>query len=147
MLHCSIATLFRSWFASLAVWLRTLVSQVRAQRHSRKACHIVFWHREIVGKKQLKKKKKKILDFENAWSPSWIFFKIQKKNFLFFFWNFFFLKYRHSAEEKIEPIFRFFRFLFFELWPFLCHSFEKSVNFRGKKIGPLERILQCFKID
>ena len=79
------------------------------------------------------KKKIFFLDFENAWVTSWIFFKIQKKIFLLFFWNFFFLKYRHSAEEKIEPIFRFFRFLFFELWPFLCHFFEKSVNFRGKK--------------
>merc|ERR1719154_532994 len=38
-------TLFRSWLASLAVGLMTLVSQVRAQRHSRIACYIVFFHR------------------------------------------------------------------------------------------------------
>ena len=38
----SVATLFRSWLASLAVGLRTLASQVRAQRHSRIACYIVF---------------------------------------------------------------------------------------------------------
>ena len=74
MLRCSIATLFRSWLASLAVGLRTLALLVRAQRHSRIACHIVFWHRKIVGKKKLEEKKN--VDFENAWSPSWIFFKI-----------------------------------------------------------------------
>ena len=38
----SVATLFRSWFTSLDVGLRTLTSQVRAQRHSRYACRIVF---------------------------------------------------------------------------------------------------------
>ena len=42
LLRCFGATLFWSWLASLAVGLRTLVSQVRAQRHSRIACYIVF---------------------------------------------------------------------------------------------------------
>ena len=42
LLRCFGARLFRSWLASLAVGLRTLVSQVRAQRHSRIACYIVF---------------------------------------------------------------------------------------------------------
>merc|ERR1719154_528334 len=82
LLCCSVATLFRSWLASFAVGLRTLASQVRAQRHSRIACHIVFWHRKIVGKKQLNWILK-------MYSPSWIFFKIQKKKK--------FLKYRQSA--------------------------------------------------
>ena len=45
LLRCFGDTLFRSWLASLAVGLRTLVSQVRAQRHSRIACYIVFFHR------------------------------------------------------------------------------------------------------
>merc|ERR1719154_452518 len=36
-------TLFRSWLTSLAVGLMSLVSQVRAQRHSRIACYIVFF--------------------------------------------------------------------------------------------------------
>ena len=52
MLRCSVATLFRSWLASLAVGLRTLASQVRAQRHSRIACDIVFRHRKILRKKK-----------------------------------------------------------------------------------------------
>ena len=50
LLRCSVATLFRSWLASLAVGLRTLASLVRAQRHSRIACYIVFRHRKIVRK-------------------------------------------------------------------------------------------------
>ena len=56
MLRFSVATLFQSWLASLAVGLRTLASQVRAQRHSRIACHIVFRYRKILRKKKLKKK-------------------------------------------------------------------------------------------
>jgi len=52
LLRCSVATLFRSWLASLAVGLRTLASQVRAQRHSRIACYIVFRHRKIMRKKE-----------------------------------------------------------------------------------------------
>ena len=50
MLRCSVATLFRSWLASLAVGLMTLASQVRAQRHSRIARYIVFRHIKIVIK-------------------------------------------------------------------------------------------------
>ena len=50
LLRCFGATLFRSWLASLAVGLRTLVSQVRAQRHSRIACYIVFRHRKMFRK-------------------------------------------------------------------------------------------------
>ena len=46
LLRCFGATLFRSWLASLAVGLRTLVSQVRAQRHARIACYIVFFPQE-----------------------------------------------------------------------------------------------------
>ena len=49
-LRCFGATLFRSWLASLEVGLRTLASQVRAQRHSRIACYIVFRHRKILRK-------------------------------------------------------------------------------------------------
>ena len=60
LLRYSVATLFRSWLASLAVGLRTLASQVRAQRHSRIACYIVFRHRKTLRKKKLKYKKKKI---------------------------------------------------------------------------------------
>ena len=50
LLRCSVATLFRSWLASLAVGLRTLVSLVPAQRHSRIACYIVFRHRKMFRK-------------------------------------------------------------------------------------------------
>ena len=50
LLRCIGATLFRSWLASLAVGLRTLASQVRAQRHSRIVCYIVFRHGKILRK-------------------------------------------------------------------------------------------------
>ena len=51
LLHFSVATLFRSFLVPLAVGLRTLASQVRAQRHSRIACYIVFRHTKISRKK------------------------------------------------------------------------------------------------
>ena len=50
LLRFSEVTLFRSQLASVAVGLKTLVSQVRAQRHSRIACYIIFRHRKISRK-------------------------------------------------------------------------------------------------
>ena len=52
------------------------------------------------------------------------FLQNPKKTCFVFFLDFFFLKYRHSTEKKIEPISWFFRSLFFELWPFLCYFYE-----------------------
>ena len=42
------------------------------------------------------------------------------------------MKDRQSAEQKEEPNFRFFRFLFFELWPFQCNFFMSSPQFSMK---------------
>ena len=76
-LRFSIAALFRSQLASHAVGLRTLVSQVHAQRHSRIACHIVFRHN---SNNFTFEKKKWIL----ICTLIWIFFKIKNKKFFIF---------------------------------------------------------------
>ena len=52
-------------------------------------------------------------------------------NFFFFTFLKFTWKIGNRLHQKEEPIFRFFQFSFFELWPFQCHFSKKNhPNFR-----------------